>query len=198
MSMETPLVPLFSMAFGASVGNMVGTGIVQAIEIDTINKMKNGTIKNYEEHWCDMFAAAYNLPVTFFLIGQPRTGTSNSITTETLKRYNDLEREAMQLMMIKYPTINERNQSAVKYAKKTLDSKVKLDPAIKKYMEWIVDNYSKTLDIDIDDTYSKGTFDPKTAEDLDKHIEKLIGSANIQVTESDISWLGALGDAEYL
>ena len=198
MSIDTPLVPLFSMAFGASVGNMVGTGIVQAIEIDTIKKMKNGTIKNYEEHWCDMFAAAYNLPVTFFLIGQPRTGTSNSITTETLKRYNDLEREAMQLMMIKYPTINERNQSAVKYAKKTLDSKVKLDPAIKKYMEWIVDNYSKTLDIDIDETYSKGTFDPKTAEDLDKHIEKLIGSANIQVTESDISWLNDIGDAEYL
>jgi hypothetical protein len=99
--------------------------------------------------------------------------------------------------MIKYPTISERNQAAVKYAKKTLDSKVKLDPAIKKYLEWIVSNYSKTLDMDIDEVYSKGTFDPKTAEDLDKHIEKLIGSANIHVTESDLSWLDDMSDSDY-
>ena len=101
--------------------------------------------------------------------------------------------------MIKYPTISERNQSAVKYAKKTLDSKVKLDPAIKKYLEWIVANYSKTLDMDIDEIYSKGTFDPKTAEDLDNHIEKLIGSANINVTESYQAWVDDLvDDTEYL
>lgn len=194
----TAIFPFACMAFGSAVGALAGTAIVQAVEIDTINKMKKGTIKNYEEHWCDMFAAMYNLPVTFFLVGNPRTGASDNFTIETLKRYDALEREAMQLTMGKYPTINERNNAAVKYAKKTLDSKVKLDPAIKKYMEWIVANYSKTLDIDLDETYTKSTFDPKTAEDLDKHIEKLIGSANIQVTESDLSWLNDIGDAEYL
>lgn len=178
--------------------SVVGTGIDQAIEIKNINKFKEGKTKNYEEHWCDMFAACYNLPVTFFMVGKPRSGAANDYATETIKRYDELEREAMQLMMIKYPTITERNQSAVKYAKKVLDAKVKLDPSIKKYMEWIVANYSKTLDVDIDENYSKGTFDPKTAEDLDKHIEKLIGSANINVTESDISWLDDLvDDTEY-
>jgi hypothetical protein len=186
------------MAFGSAVGNLFGQGIVQAVEIDTIKKFKNGTIKNYEEHWCDMFAACYNLPVTFFMVGKPRTGAANDYALETLKRYDELERESRQLMLIKYPTISERNQAAVKYAKKTLDSKAKLDPAIKKYLEWIVSNYSKTLDMDIDEIYSKGTFDPKTAEDLDGHIEKLIGSANINVTESDLSWLSDIGDAEYL
>ena len=190
--------PMFAVLFGFSFGTLWGTAIGHAVQIDTINKIKKGTIKNYEEHWCDMFAACYNLPVTFFMVGKPRTGAANDYATETLKRYDELEREAMQLMMIKYPTITERNQSAVKYAKKVLDSKVKLDPSIKKYMEWIVANYSKTLDIDIDENYSKGTFDPKTAEDLDKHIEKLIGSANINVTESDISWLDDLvDDTEY-
>lgn len=190
--------PMFAVLFGFSFGTLWGTAIGHAVQIDTINKIKNGTIKNYEEHWCDMFAACYNLPVTFFMVGKPRSGAANDYAVETLKRYDELEREAMQLMMIKYPTITERNQSAVKYAKKVLDSKVKLDPSIKKYMEWIVANYSKTLDVDIDENYSKGTFDPKTAEDLDKHIEKLIGSANINVTESDISWLDDLvDDTEY-
>ena len=194
----TGLFPVACMAFGSAVGNLFGQGIVQAVEIDTIKKFKNGTIKNYEEHWCDMFAACYNLPVTFFMVGKPRTGVANDYALETLKRYDELERESRQLMMIKYPTISERNQAAVKYAKKTLDSKAKLDPAIKKYLEWIVSNYSKTLDMDIDEIYSKGTFDPKTAEDLDGHIEKLIGSANINVTEYDLSWLSDIGDAEYL
>ena len=194
----TGLFPVACMAFGSAVGNLFGQGIVQAVEIDTIKKFKNGTIKNYEEHWCDMFAACYNLPVTFFMVGKPRTGVANDYALETLKRYDELERESRQLMMIKYPTISERNQAAVKYAKKTLDSKAKLDPAIKKYLEWIVSNYSKTLDMDIDEIYSKGTFDPKTAENLDDHIEKLIGSANINVTESDLSWLSDIGDAEYL
>ena len=194
----TGLFPVACMAFGSAVGNLFGQGIVQAVEIDTIKKFKNGTIKNYEEHWCDMFAACYNLPVTFFMVGKPRTGAANDYAIETLKRYDELERESRQLMLIKYPTISERNQAAVKYAKKTLNSKAKLDPAIKKYLEWIVSNYSKTLDMDIDEIYSKGTFDPKTAEDLDGHIEKLIGSANINVTESDLSWLSDIGDAEYL
>ena len=194
----TGLFPVACMAFGSAVGNLFGQGIVQAVEIDTIKKFKNGTIKNYEEHWCDMFAACYNLPVTFFMVGKPRTGVANDYALESLKRYDELERESRQLMMIKYPTISERNQAAVKYAKKTLDSKAKLDPAIKKYLEWIVSNYSKTLDMDIDEIYSKGTFDPKTAENLDGHIEKLIGSANINVTESDLSWLSDIGDAEYL
>ena len=187
-----------AVIFGISFSTLFGTAVSHAIELDTIDKFKNGTIKDYEEHWCDMFAACYNLPVTFFMVGNPRKGAANDYTVDMIKKYNDLEREAMQLMMIKYPTISERNQASVKYAKKVLESKVKLDPAIKKYMEWIVKNYSKTLDIDIDEIYSKGTFDPKTAEDLDKHIESLIGSANINVTESDISWLDDfVDDTEY-
>lgn len=190
--------PVFAIMFGLSGGTLWGTAISHIIQLDTVKKFKDGTIKNYEEHWCDMFAACYNLPVTFFMVGKPRTGVANDYAIETLKRYDELEREAMQLMMIKYPTISERNQAAVKYAKKTLESKVKLDPAIKKYMEWIVNNYSKTLDMDIDEIYSKGTFDPKTAEDLDNHIEKLIGSANIQVTEHDLSWLDDIGDNTFL
>lgn len=194
----TSATPMFGIMLGISAMTLGSTAVGQIAEIHAINKFKSGEVKNYEEHWCDMFAACYNLPVTFFMVGKPRSGAANDYALEELKRYNELEREAMQLAMIKYPTISERNQAAAKYAKKTLASKAKLDPAIKKYLEWIVSNYSKTLDMDIDEIYSNGTFDPKTAEDLDKHIEKLIGSANINVTESDLSWLSDIGDAEYL
>jgi hypothetical protein len=68
---------------------------------------------------------------------------------------------------------------------------VKLDPAIKKYLEWVVETFSGSLDINIDDEYTKSTFDPKTAEDLDRHIDALINRANIHVTESDLSWLNS-------
>ena len=200
LSAASTAVPAFAIFFGINSLSLFGTAVSHAIEINAINKLRNGTIKNYEEHWCDMFAACYNLPVTFFLSGsKSRNGVANDYTIDILKHYDELERDAMQMMMVKYPTINERNQAAVKYAKQTLASKAKLDPSIKKYLEWIVTNYSKTLDIDIDEIYSKGTFDPKTAEDLDGHIEKLIGSANINVTESDISWLNDIDDSvEYL
>lgn len=184
--------------FGTSLILLLINASKQAVEIKTIEKFKSGTIKNYEEHWCDMFAACYNLPLTFFIVGKPRNGVSDDYTVEELKRLDAVEREAMQLMMCRYPTVSERNQSAIKYAKKTLDSKVKLDPPIERYLQWIVSNYSKSLEMDIDETYSKATFDPKTAEDLDKHIENLISKGRIDVTEFDISWLDDLvDDTEY-
>lgn len=175
--------------FSSAVGAMAGTAIVQGIQIETVNKFKNGQYKNLEEHWCDMFAGMYNLPVSFFLVGSPRKFTPKDVSLEQLKKMDELEREIQQMQLTKYPTINERNQSAVKIAKKALEGKDKLDPSIKKYLEWIVDNYSKTMEMDIDTIYTKGTFDPKTAEDLDKHIENLIGKAKINITEYDLSWL---------
>ena len=81
----------------------------------------------------------------------------------------------------------ERNHAGVKAAKKLLEDK-DLDPAIKKYCQWIVDNYSSVLNTDIDEIYSSNVFDPKTAEDLDKHLEKLIKDHGIVLTES-LTWI---------
>lgn len=148
-----------------------------------VKKHRAGEKVNYEEYWCDMFAAMYNLPVHFFMA--PGNRTANSLTDEQLKRIVAAEQEIGILSLSTYPTMSERNFASVKAAKKVLESGVKIDPALKKYLEWIVDNYSKLInDTDIETNFSKSTFDPKTADDLDNHVQNLISKANIQLTES--------------
>lgn len=188
------LWPLVILGFGAGAG-VIGIGETNRRgKIETIESYKRGKLRDYEEHWCDMFAAMYNLPTTFFIGYGVNEISPSDMTIEQLKKWNNLEREALALRMGHYPTTLERCHSAVKYAKKTLDSGVQLDPSIKKYLEWIVETFSGTLELDIDTTYNKATFDPKTAEDLDLHIDHLINRGNIQVTESDFSWLNTLGE----
>lgn len=146
--------------------------------------------KHMEEYYCDLFAGMYKLPVTFFL-GLPdnRKFVANQISPDKLKTLTELEKKLYEFTYSEYPTFMERNYAAVKIAKNLLDSKEKLDPAIKKYLEWIVENYSSMLDTNIEDMYNDNTFDPKSADDLDEHIQNLINNNNITLTESDISWI---------
>lgn len=142
--------------------------------------------KYYEEFYCDMFAAMYQLPVRFFI--NFKTGVvPNKVDKDKLDKLTKLDKEVSKLLMTKYPSTMERNHAGVKAAKKLLEDK-DLDPAIKKYCQWIVDNYSSVLDTDIDEIYNSNVFDPKTAEDLDKHLEKLIKDNGIVLTES-LTWI---------
>lgn len=183
--------PSVGMACTAvSLSILIPTALIKDARKQALEEVKRGSIKDLEEHWCDMFASMYNVPTTFFL-GFGKMFNPADATTQQIKKWNDLEREFMQLSFGTYPTLMERNHAAVKCAKKALESDVKLDPAIKKYLEWVVETFSGSLDINIDDEYTKSTFDPKTAEDLDRHIDALINRANIHVTESDLSWLNS-------
>lgn len=151
--------------------------------------------KHMEEYYCDLFAGMYKLPVTFF-IGLPDNCkfVANQVSTDRLKTLSELEKKLYEFTYSEYPTLMERNYAAVKIAKNLLDSKEKLDPAIKKYLEWIVENYSSMLDTNIDEIYNDNTFDPKSANDLDEHIQNLINNNNITLTESDVSWI--INDSE--
>ena len=141
-----------------------------------------------EEFYCDMFAAMYKLPVTFFI--STRRGpaipiTSNQIDIKRLQKIKELELDIYKLSFIKYPTMIERNAASVIIAKKLLaDESSSMDKSIKEYLEWIVDNYSSTLDTDVREIYNTATFDPATAEDLDTHLGNLIKDNNVTVTES--------------
>ena len=82
-------------------------------------------------------------------------------------------------MMTKYPTDMERNHLAVTAARKILAADKQLDPAIKEYLNWVVDHYSSVVDdTDIKTNYNAGTFDPEAAEDLDGMIQTFIDKAN--------------------
>lgn len=146
--------------------------------------------KHMEEYFCDLFAGMYKLPIAF-LTGKPgdRKFTMNSIDPEKLKKLSRLEKELYEIMCSTYPTIQERTYAAVKIAKTLFESNDKLDPALKKYCQWIIDNHSNILDTDIETDYNDNTFDPKSAEDLDGHLQNLINQNNITLTESDVSWI---------
>ena len=182
----------------AYFGSLAATKlIIDGCMISAINAIKREyeSSKEYEEFYCDMFAAMYNLPVTFF-IGQfsDRKYTANEIDTERLNKLAKLEKDIYELSFSSYPTMMERNHAATKIAKNLLDSGEEIDPSIKKYLQWIVDNYSTTLDTEIEEIYNQTTFDPKTADDLDAHLQKLITQNEVVLTESDLSWIFDVND----
>jgi tetratricopeptide (TPR) repeat protein len=162
-------------------------GVSQHVMKAQLQAYRNGDKHKYEEYWCDMFAAMYNLPVTFFF-GRPRKYVANQISDDKLQKLTTLERELSELTFSTYPSTEERVHAAVKISKRTLESGERLEPSIKKYLEWIVQNYSSILNTDIEEIYNKTTFDPKTADDLDKHLQNIISSGNITLTESFIDW----------
>lgn len=181
-----------------SSGGLLGTGIRSAkhekakkkYDAGDIKQKKGSPVKNNEEFYCDMFAGMYGLPPTFFIItSKNRNYTANDLRTQQLKDVYAAEKQLASSMQSSYPVTIERNFCAVKIAKETLNNKKDLDPAIRKYLEWIVDNYSSTEKLNVDTLYNKSTFDPGSAENLDHHLRKLIEDNGITITESDLSWI---------
>lgn len=142
----------------------------------------------YEEYYCDLFAAMYKLPKFFFVGPSKKNYVSNDFKDEKLAELANLEKDFYESIFCKYPTNLERTYAGVKVAKKLLKDK-DLDPSLKKYCQWIVDNFSNVEKTNISEIYNKTTFDPKEAENLDKHLEDLIKDNNIVLTESFIQWL---------
>lgn len=174
------------------IGITGGIGTLFSMTLDSISKsvkkMKYDKKPLYEEYYCDLFAGMYKLP-SFFFVGVPRFKyVSNDFKDEKLAELAKNEAELHKITCDKYPTDIERTYAGVKIAKKLLEDK-NLDPSIRHYCEWIVENFSNIDNINIDEIYNKATFDPKEAEDLDKHLEDFIVDNNIVLTESFKSWL---------
>lgn len=147
------------------------------------NEMKNyQSAKKFEEYYCDLFAGMYNIPVVFF-IGAGKY-VANEIDNDLLKELYQLDVEIDKYIQAVHPTTLARVSASVTIAKNMLATKTKLSPEIKKYLQWIVDNFSSLDDINIDEIYNTTTFDPKTAHDLDNHIKNLIDKNQITLTEA--------------
>lgn len=137
-----------------------------------------------EEYYADLFSAMYGVP-NLFGLGDPFKGiTANKLDKERLQKLTDLERDLGKLMFDPHPSSEERSYASMKVAKQLLDSGEKLDPAIKKYCEWIIANYSSLEDTNLKEVFAYNIFDPKEAEDLDKHLQNIVDNNNITVTES--------------
>lgn len=169
----------FVIPTGAGLlGLTIGTGL---IEHSLTKQYSNSRL--YEEYYCDLFASMYKLPKFFFIGPSKKKYVSNDFDTQQINDLSKLEKDLYEAIYATYPTDLERTYAGVTSAKKLLEQK-DLDPAQKKYCQWIVDNFSNIQDTDIKTIYNKTTFDPKETEDLDKHIEDLINDNNIVLTES--------------
>lgn len=177
------------MAFSA----MMGMGIIARLSLDTslISLQKQYSKMNlYEEYYCDLFAGMYKLPKFFFIGPSKKKYVSNDFSDEKISELAVLEKEFFESIFCKYPTDLERTHAGVKIAKNLLKDK-DLDQSTRKYCQWIVDNFSNMKNSNIDEIYNRTTFDPKEADDLDKHLEDLIKDNNIVLTESFKQWLNS-------
>ena len=172
----------------AGISGLLSTMTLSLAYIEAISKYSSE--KLYEEYYCDLFASMYQLPVTFFVGSSKEKYTPNEFKTEKLNELANLERELYKNVFSSYPTPLERCHASVRTAK-TLLAQKDLDPEVKKYCKWIVDNFSDVHKTNIGTIYNSTTFSPEEAEDLDKHLSNLISKNNVTLTESCIQYLNA-------
>lgn len=180
MPMSIIVKALSAGVFGYSLGHDTGVSVIK------ISSCKNELDR--EEYYADLFAGMYQLPVIFF-INPLKKGkyTANEVSQTKLNELVKIEKEAMKILCINYPSSTERTYASVKIAKKMLKTEG-LDQATKQYCQWIVDNFSNIQKTDIKEMSADKVFDPKEAENLDRHLEKFINDNNITVTESFKRW----------
>lgn len=177
-------------AGGGAVGvaGIVGTLGISLSYIDAMKKYESS--KLYEEYYCDLFAGMYQLPLTFFVGYSKNKYAPNDFKTEKLDQLAKLEMELYKSIYASYPTPLERAHASTRIAK-TLLSQKDLDPEMKKYCQWIVDNFSSVHKTSINTIYNSTTFSPEEAENLDKHLTSLITKNNLTLTESFIQYFNA-------
>ena len=180
------VAPLITAGIGIS--GLVGTMTTSLAYMEAISKYKSKQL--FEEYYCDLFASMYQLPITWFVGSSKEKYTPNEFKTEKLNELAKLEMELHKNVFSSYPTPLERCHASVRTAK-TLLAQKDLDPEIKKYCKWIVDNFSDVHKTNINTIYNSTTFSPEEAENLDKHLGDLISKHNITLTESFIEWLNS-------
>ena len=154
---------------------------------------------DYEEYNADLFAAMYQLPVSFKYVmknvrkewagkGNP-SGTPNQLDKQDLEIRSKLRKIYQVAIYDVHPGNDERNYTAYKAAKNTLDSGIELDLEIRKYLEWIVSNFSSVDNLKLDEIYDDKLFNPQEVNMIDQHLNNMTKSKRVVVTEADISFI---------
>ena len=183
--------PLFVLSYTIA-GGAIGSGIGTLVDINRYKKIVQQfkDSRNMEEYYCDLMAAMYKLPVSMFAgggYGIDKKYPFNSISEHTMNDFIIAERAAYEACMSVYPTPSERTWTAITSAKKLLECK-HLDKNVRSYLEWLVANNDQILKSDIKTNYSKSSFDPEEAEDLDKHMTSMLTNNNVKVVEAAMDY----------
>lgn len=184
--------PLGVFAVVSGFVALIKTGIAAypAMLRKMAQQFKSG--KDLEEQFADAFAAMYKLPVVFHFIPSEDHQTKfkyNEMSSTNLDQLVKLFKEYGTLIMDVHPTDYQRASQAIKAAKQILaDGGKFIDPAQKRYLEWLVNGFDSIEDTSVDDVVpgESPVFDPNATADLNKHLENLIqhGRKNINITES--------------
>lgn len=171
--------------------SMTASALMNIITYGKRSKRLFGNEKDLEEYNADLFAAMYQLPVSFKHILKKNAITPNEMSKKTLEVSSKLRKVSQTLMYDVHPGNDERNYASLQVAKNMLNSGVELDPEIRKYLEWIVNNFSSLDDMKLDEMYDDKLFNPEEANQLDDHLNKIIQSKRVVVTEYDIEFINS-------
>ena len=147
-----------------------------------ITGLRIGKISIREEYYCDLFAAMYQLPITFNSYKKYLHYSDDKVLmTRVKKALTGVD----EVVVDPHPLRHERTKCSYDIAKKILESNEKIDPSIRKYLEYIVDENKGIENISGDLSKKQAKkLDPKAAEDLNRLINLFAKKTGATITES--------------
>lgn len=140
-----------------------------------------------EEYYCDLFAAMYKLPI--HLHSYNREINLNKKNSEKVTEIRRIEQQISSLYGDVHPLTFDREVTSYKMAKQLLASGEKLDPEIKKYLQYIVKMHEGIENIKSPENEKQTQkLDPAKADDLRKSVKELAEKKGIAITESFIEY----------
>ena len=190
-------------ALGAAFGStaLMVTGIVGIVVMSLGMLMKkvmsllNINVKVREEYFCDLFAGMYKLPV--HLSSFNRQIKLNDLNSEKVTKIRKMEQEIDKKSKDPHPLTFDREVTSYKMAKQLLESKQKLKPEIRDYLQYIVDLHDGIDNINNPESKrQKKKLDPEAAADLQKTLKDFVEKTGATVTES-FSFIDEYGGEYY-
>lgn len=139
-----------------------------------------------EEYFCDLFAAMYQLPI--HLTSFNRQVVLNKKYADKVKKIRIIEHDLDKSIKDVHPLNFDRELTSYTIAKQILISGQKIKPAIRKYLQYIVDLHEGIEDIDNPtDERQLTKLDPESAKDLKKTLNDFVMKTGVAVTESFVN-----------
>ena len=183
------LMAALGAAFGSTAVMIAGIVGIAIMALGMLKKkvmsLLGVNVHVREEYFCDLFAAMYKLPV--HLSSFNRQIKLNDINSNKVTKIRDLEHNIDKRTKDPHPLTFDREVTSYKVAKQLLDSKQKMKPEIRNYLQYIVDLHDGIDKIDNpEDKRQKKKLDPESAKDLQKVLDDFVKKTGAPVTESFI------------
>jgi len=177
---------------GIAAGVAIASGIVLGCYIglcmlkDAVTKkIKNFFVRSKDESYCDMFAAMYQLPISFGSV-KKQMALYNKCP-DKVNRLHLLEQKFIDILGDEHPKIIDREVVSYNSAKYILANNKHLKKEVRDYLNYIIDSHEGIDKIDTQRSKrGKQQIDPELAKDVEKAMKDMIDSTGLAITESYI------------